>query len=460
MKYMLMLLAFLFSLSSFSQDENLRYSDHTYLDDIKSVKLYVDGYLLAMPIIYAGDQTPLVLSFDDVSGDDIKNYTYTVVHCDADWTPSRLAELEYIDGFSELRIENYEYSFKAKSIYTHYWTMFPNQDITFTKSGNYLLKVYEDEDDRRLVITRRFVVVDPQVAIEPRMKRPAMVSKSTTHQEIDFKVVHKNFEIRSPRQELTAVVLQNGRWDTAIGGLKPLFSRFEEQSFDYQDKIVFPAGKEFRFLDLRGLKFRDPKLESVTENNGHFSATIEKEKKRGNTAHFERFDINGNFLIENSDERGRLFIRRPSDADVTVDIGGPSETARQEAIFGADGPELDIHSLQSEYVDVLFTLYSPGEMYGEDLYIFGGLSEWQFKPEFKMVYNPMINAYVGKVRLKQGYYDYLYAAVSQENRKADFEVTEGDWYETENDYTILVYYRPFGSRFDQLIGVETFSSRM
>lgn len=460
MKYTLTLLAFLFSLSSFSQDENLRYTDHTYLDDIKSVKLYVDGYLLAMPIIFVGDPTPLVLSFDDVSGDDIKNYIYTVVHCDADWTPSRLAELEYIDGFLENRIDNYEYSFKAKSIYTHYWTKFPNQDITFTKSGNYLLKVYEDEDDRRLVITRRFVVVDPQVEIEPRMKRPAMVSKNKTHQEIDFNVIHKSFEIRNPRQELTAVVLQNGRWDTAIGDLKPLFSRFEEQRFDYQNKIVFPAGKEFRFLDLRGLKFRDPKLVSVTENNGHFSATIEKEKKRGNIAHFERFDINGNFLIENSDERGRLFIRRPSDADVTVDLGGQSETARQEAIFGADGPELDIHSLQSEYVDVLFTLYSPGEMYGEDLYIFGGLSEWQFKPEFKMVYNPIISAYVGKVRLKQGYYDYLYAAVSQENGKADFEVTEGDWYETENDYTILIYYRPFGSRFDQLIGVETFNSRM
>ncbi len=459
MKYVLTLLVLFFFQPSFSQDENLRYYDHTYIDDIKSVKLYVDGYVLGMPILFLGDPTPMVLSFDDVSGDDIKDYTYAVVHCNADWTPSSLSELEYIEGFSEDRIENFEYSFKAKSIYTHYWVILPNEDIAFTKSGNYLLKIYEDEEDKRLVITRRFVVVDKQVEIVPRMSRPAMVSKSNTHQEIDFTVIHKNFEIRSPRQELTAVVLQNGRWDNAIGDLKPLFSRFEEQSFDYQNKIVFPAGKEFRFLDLRGLRFRDPKLVSVTENNGQFSATIEREKKRGNIAHFERFDINGNFIIENTDERGRLFIQRATDVDATINLGGPSETERQAAIFGADNPELSIHSLQSEYVDVLFTLYSPGEMYGEDLYIFGGLSEWQFKPEFKMAYNPIISSYVGKVTLKQGYYDYLYAAVSQKDGKADFEVTEGDWHETENEYTIFVYYRPFGSRFDQLIGVQIFNSR-
>ncbi len=460
MKYALTLLVFFFSIASHSQDENLRFTDTIYIDDIKSVKFHVDGYLLGMPVLFAGDPTPLVLSFDDTSGDDIKDYVYSVVHCDLDWRPSRLSEMEYVAGFSEDRVDDYEYSFKAKSVYTHYWTILPNEDMTFTKSGNYLLKVYEDEDDKRLAITRRFVVVDPQVEIDYRMKRPAKVSKNTTHQEIDFKVVHKNFEIRNPRQELTAVVLQNGRWNTAIKDIKPLFSRFEEQSFDYQDKVIFPAGKEFRYLDMRGVKFRDPRLVSVTEYNNQFSAELERDKKRGNIAHFERFDINGNFIIENADERGRLFIRRPGIGEVTVDLGGQSETERQQDIFGADDFELEVHNLQSEYVDVLFTLYSPGEMYGEDLYIYGGLSDWQFKPEFKMVYNPMVSAYVGKVRLKQGYYDYIYAAVSQENGKPDFEVTEGDWYETENEYTILVYYRPFGSRFDQLIGIETFNSRM
>ena len=234
-----------------------------------------------------------------------------------------------------------------------------------------------------------------------------------------------------------------------------MFSRFEEQSFDYQNKIVFPAGKEFRYLDLRGVKYKDPRLVSVTESNSQYEAVVERDKKRGNEAHFERFDINGSFIIENTDERGRLFIQRSDDIDLQ-----PNTTIQRQLNLNNTNDFLsNVHHLQSEYVDVLFSLYSPGEMYGEDLYIFGGLTDWEFKPAFKMTYNPMVSAYVAKVKLKQGYYDYIYAAVSQETKKADFEVTEGNWHETENEYTILVYYRPFGSRYDQLIGISSVSSR-
>ncbi len=445
--------------------------------------------MISMPIIGVGQSTPMVLSFDDISGEDYIDYVYTVAHCDQDWQPSRLSEFEYIDGFTENDINNYEYSYKTKSIYTYYWFSIPNEDITFTKSGNYLLHIFEEEG-MVPIITRRFIVVDSKVSVVPKMSRPAVVSKNQSHQEIDFTVVHDDFEIRNPRQELTAVVLQNGRWDNAITELKPLFSRFNEQRFDYQDKIVFPAGKEFRFLDLRGIQYPSPGI-TVTEKDNVFEATIERDKKRGNTAHFERYDINGDFIIENRDERGRLYLDRTLNSNASLSpeverefsqrLSGATtqierdriaqernvllqnqaaeEQARQFRIFGVDTQVDEVHNLQSEYVDVLFTLYSPGEMYDEEIYIYGGLSDWELKPEFKMVYNQMINSYVGKVRLKQGYYDYIYAAIPKGKTVPDFEVTEGDWYETENEYTILIYYRPFGSRYDQLIGISSFSSR-
>ncbi|HHM21297.1 MAG TPA: DUF5103 domain-containing protein, partial [Bacteroidetes bacterium] len=355
-----------------------------------------------------------------------------------------LLPIEYVDGYGEERIQNFDYSFKAKSIYTHYWFSLPNEDMSFSKSGNYLLKVYEEEEEKRLVITRRFVVVERQIQIFARPARVAAVHLDNTHQEVDFTVKHEGFEIRNPRQELFATVLQNGRWDTAIAGIPPFISGGTEQRFDYQGKIVFPAGKEFRYVDLRGLKYKDPRLTEVTIDHDGYEARIEMDRKRGGGAHFEWRDINGNFIIENTDESGRIaFSRDSSDA-----FG-----------FTSTGAKSFVNNLESEYVDVLFTLYSPGEMYGEDLYIFGGLSDWELKPEFKMVYNPAIYAYVGKVKLKQGYYDYIYAAVSHETGKADFEVTEGNAYETENEYTILVYYREFGSRYDRLIGIETISSR-
>ncbi len=472
-----------------SQNDGLMNYDHIYMDNIKSVQFYPGNDLVGLPVLYIGPSVPLVLAFDDVSGEEYVNYVYTVTHCDKDWQPSRLTELEYIEGFPENNIREYDYSYKAKSIYTHYWFSFPNDDISFTKSGNYLLHVFE-EDEMAPVLTRRFVVVDTKVEIVPKMTRPAVVSKINTHQEIDFSVLHEGFEIRNPQQELTAVILQNNRWDNAITDVKPLFSRLAEQRFDYQNKIVFPAGKEFRFLDLRGVVYPSPRV-SVTEKDKKYEATLERDKKRGRMAHYEWYDLNGSFIIENRDERGRIFIDRslnvnPSlppgvEREFNIRLAGATseeerdeinqdrqiliqnrlveEQARQLRIFGADNAVNDVNNLQGEYVDVLFSLYSPGEMYDEEIYIFGALSDWEFKPEFKMVFNPIINAYVGKVRLKQGYYDYIYAALPKGGTEPDFEVTEGNWHETENSYTILLYYRPFGSRYDQLIGYSTFSSR-
>lgn len=479
-----------------AQDEDLVYQDYIYSDNLRSVKFHVDNMLTSMPVLELSGNSSLLLSFDDMDSE-AKNYVYTVEHCDANWKPSNLNEFDYIQGFSEGQIQDYDFSFKVQAKYTHYQLTLPNRDMQFTISGNYLLKVYEDEDERRLVLTRRFLIIDNKVKMTARSVRPAIVEKITTHHEIDFTVNHETFEIRSPQQEISAVVLQNGRWDNAITGLKPLFSKTGQQLFDYQDKIVFPAGKEFRYIDLRRVKNVAPRIISLTKgSDGRIESTLEKESKRGGMPYFEWRDINGNFIIENADERSRIVSNRqntPSAGDFITQLTeqeeidfqrriSQSQTAeeasnlrnerlsllnqrREEAnvqevsIFGENTFVEEVHNLQSEYIDVLFQLSSTGEMYDQDIYIFGGLTDWQLKPAFKMVYNPATNAYVCKVNLKQGYYEYLYAALPHGATKPDFEETEGDWHETDNYYTILVYYHPFGSRFDQLIGAYSLSSR-
>lgn len=403
-----------------AQDDYVNYN-YTYLDNIKTVQFHVEGLVLSQPIYYLNSGSPLELAFDDLNPD-YREYVYRVVHCNADWTPSDLVSSEYLDGFEEEIIENYEYSFKSKTLYTHYSVFLPNEDMRFTKSGNYLLLVYDNEDERRLAFVRRFMVVEPVVNIQPEVVRPAMVSKSDTHQEIDFSVIHRGFEIRNPRTELSVTVLQNGRWDNAISDLKPLFSRAEEQVFDYQNKVIFPAGKEFRYLDLRSLRYGTENIAQIEFLNDRYEVTLYTDEKRSRSGYLEFEDINGNFVIDNFDDR-----------DAT---------------------------LESEYASVLFSLASPGEMYDYDVYLFGAFTEWLLKPEFKMVYNPAVNAYVGKAYLKQGYYNYMYAAVPKTGGEIDFEPIEGNWYETRNDYTILVYYRPFGGRYDRLIGALTFSSRI
>lgn len=403
-----------------AQLEDIKNYDYVYVDNIKSVRFHLDGLLLTYPIVDLGSSTPLVLSFDDLDGD-VKDYSYRLVHCDRDWQPSQLNTMEYLDGFTEELIDNFQYSFKTVQLFTHYRLFLPNNDMRWTISGNYLLVVYEDEGDKIPVITRRFVVVDPKIQIQPRLVRPSQVSKSRTHQEIDFSVDHQRLDIRSPQIEVRAAVLQNGRWDNAVTDLKPFFTRTNELVFDYQDKIVFPAGREFRYLDLRSLRFRSENISAIESYRDGYEVILYKDEKRTNQSFFTREDINGKFVIESYDQQ---------DFD-----------------------------LSSDYADVLFTLYSPAEL-GGDVYLLGAISDWQPKEEFKMIYNPAINGYVVKVLLKQGYYEYAYGVMPDVEgaRTLDMSETEGNSYETQNDYTIIVYYRPFGSRYDQVIGAVTFDT--
>lgn len=425
MKFNRLLISFLFiflfhGLQSFAQDEGLVYRDHVYLDNIHSVKFHPAGLLTEPPLINLRSNTQLYLTFDDLDPD-VKVYTYRVIHCDADWTPSDLNEGEYILGYQDEEIDNYEFSYNTFTPFTNYYLTFPNQDMAISKSGNYLLVVYDDENDRKLALTRRFMVVDPIMRVFPENARPGMVSKFDTHQEIDFVVAHENIDIRNPQIEVEATVLQNGRWDNAITGIKPQFQRAERLVFDFQDKVVFPAGKEFRFVDLRS--FRNPASEvaHIERTPTGVDITLLKDEKRFDKPYFEYDELNGQFVISTFDGRDP--------------------------------------NLESDYCSVLFSLYSPTEYYDDDVYILGAFTDWELSPESKMVYNDRVNAYVGKFFLKQGYYNYYYVMVPKAGGAPSLEITEGNWYETENMYTVLVYYRPFGTRYDQLVAASTISSR-
>ncbi len=421
MKHFSFALLLLIAAHASAQDVGLRNYDYVYKDNIKSVLFHIDGLFTSYPIIDLGGDSRLILSFDDLDAD-VKNYTYAIVHYDNNWQPSNLSEMEYIEGFSEDRIEQFQFSFKTITPYTHYRLALPNRQMNITKSGNYLLKVYEDEGEKQLVITRRFVVTEPLVRIIPQMVRPNNVSKMRTHQEIDFIVDAGQFNIRNPQQEIRAVVLQNGRWDNAITSLPPFFIRGNQLVFDYQDRIIFPGGKEFRFLDLRSLRFRNQNIAEIQQGNPFFEVTLKKDEKRAEQPFLNRRDLNGLFVIESLDQ-----------------------------------PD---HSLSSNYAQVLFTLYSPEPLYDHEIYLFGKISDWRLDDRYRMVYNNRVNGYVGKVLLKQGYYDYAYAVTlaNTKNKIANLSEIEGDWQETENQYTILIYYRPFGERYDRVIGAATFTS--
>jgi len=418
-KTCLLLSLVLWSVCLFGQEAELKNYNHIYKDNIKTVKFHLNGVVLSYPIVDLNSRARLLLSFDDMN-EDVSDYVYTIVHCNKDWTPSDLDEIDFLDGFNGERVENYDFSFNTLTDYTHYELVLPNDDIRWLVSGNYMIHIFEDADDLEPVITRRFLVAESLMRIIPEIVPPSQVSKYRTHQEVDFAVNFKGINIANPQREISACVLQNGRWDNAVMDIKPLFTKQEDMLFDYQDKIIFPAGKEFRFLDIRTFRYQRDKIADIIRMDTYFDVVVRKELSRTDKNFQSYNDINGNFVIEHLEQ---------------------------------DRPDLE-----GDYAKVLFAAGVEQELLDTDVYVVGAMTDWELKEEFKMVYNPAVGAYVTQAWLKQGYYNYYYTTMPSGEQALNFEEFEGNWHQTENDYTILVYYRPFGERYDRLVAVRTLSS--
>ncbi len=388
--------------------------------DICTVQLNLGGSPLSLPILdlNAGMGT-LVLQFDHM-GDQLKDYKYKLVHCNSDWVPSELDDNEYIDGFTEDRITSIDNSFNTLTQYTHYALGLPNRNMRWNKSGNYLLMLYDMDNEDELVLVRRFMVVEPLWRIEGEFVRPAQVDKLNTFHEIDFTVVPNGVRISMPQNDVKAFVLQNGRWDNALGPIKPYITRGDNLVFDYQDQIVFPAGKEFRYFDMRTFDYKGEYVKSIVEKPSYFEVTLKPDESRYGRSVIFHPDADGHFIIENKNTNQTL--------------------------------------LQCDYATVLFSLKQNLPLDDADVYVFGELSDWQFKPEFKMKYDEGAQAYWCDTWLKQGRYDYQYMVIDRKTGKLDLDGFEGNWYATGNQYTILLYFRPFGARYDRLLGAVTLNS--
>ncbi len=456
-----------------AQEEGQSNSNHIYSSNLRTVSFHIDGLPLSDPMVNLNSPTQLVLSFDDTDAD-VKSYVYTIQLCNADWSiNTNLTTFEYLKGFDEDDIDDYRFSQKTTTPFTNYQLRIPNNNMSWTKSGNYILKVFEDEDERKLVLSRRFMIAEPIMTIETRMNLPVIISNQKTHQEIDFIVRHKGVVIKSPLTEIKAAVLQNGRWDNAKEGIRPLYIKEEEMSFDYQNKIVFPATKEWRYADLRSFRILMPNVEEIERVDEGYDVYLKLDEKRGLKPYFFIKDLNGRFLIDNIDEalnrNGRLnhiidTLTQNTDLTNGEDVASAQaaiQRQRNQAIDADNKRLAQIRPVISDYALVYFALEANQEIYNSDVYIFGALTDWQIKDEFKMDYNPQKRAYENDVFLKQGFYNYLYAVVDKDKPKEiNLAELEGNWYETENDYLILVYHRPFGQRYDRLVAVKTFTSAL
>lgn len=393
--------------------ENIRYDDYIYKDNIKTAQLYVKDEPLSFPIIFLNDNKQLQLHFDDLD-QEFHTYSYEFVHCNANWEPSLLAPQEYIKGFFNGFIETYNYSFNTFVQYLHYQLEFPNQDIQFIKSGNYILKVYANNDPEDLILTRRFLVADKRISVKPSIKMATLARYRDYKQEVDLTLNLSTYPVVDPYSDLKVVIMQNRRWDNAITDLKPLFVRGDELIYNYEDKNLFDGGNEFRFFDTKDIRYQSLNIDGIQMENGKFHVWVLAEEPRSFKRYYFQNDINGQRLIKKDE----------------------SSNSNKEA----------------DYTYTHFTLKRETPLPNGEVYVFGELSEWQFKEEFKMNYVEIEKEYRLTTLLKQGYYNYVYAFLAHNSQQGDLATIEGTHSETENNYYVFVYHRKQGEIYDRLVG--------
>ncbi|MEY3563722.1 MAG: hypothetical protein RLZZ294_1728 [Bacteroidota bacterium] len=398
--------------------------DKVFASHVKTIRLNRAGDPLSYPIIRLNSTDLLELHFDDMDGG-VKNYYYTIQLCNADWLPAQLNYFDYVKGFSQVRINNYKASSISLTRYTHYQAAMPDRNCQPTKSGNYLLKVFLDGDTSKLVFTKRMFVLDEKINVGVQVTQPFNQQYFQTHHRMQIQLETTNFDVRYPQQQLQLKILQNFRWDHMISLNQPTFIRQGSLQYNNENTMLFAAGKEFRWLNLRSFRLLGDRITKQQNTNTAFELFVKEDQPRLPRQYFYYRDLNGLYVNE------------------TIDNLNP--------FWNAD------------YAHVYFT-FKPKDGLGYpkgDLVIFGQLSNYGDDPDALMTFNADKGIYEGSMLLKQGYYDYQYAIRTEENGKKVYNSTipEQDAWETENSYMVLVYYRELGGRADQLIAVRQINSQ-
>lgn len=397
--------------------------DSIYAPNILSTKLLVQGSQTAQPIIALGAAQVLELHFDDADAF-VKNYSYTFQLCNANWEPAMLSTFDYLKGFSQVRINQYRASSVALTRYIHYQASLPDKNCMPTKSGNYLLKIFLNGDTTQLVFTKRILIADQKVNIGVQIQPPFNNQLFKTHQKVQFSIDKKQLNIINPQQQVQVVVYQNGLWKNGVRLLQPVFIRNNVYEYNGELDALFPGLREYRWVDLRSFRFQSDRVKHIQK------------------------------LVDGWE------IEVVDDAPITQqryvfndDFNGYSQIITTELIN---------NWWQTDYAKVKFKFIPPNyQAYAnQQLYLIGELTNFQISDAAKMDYNAAKGIYEKEVFLKQGYYSYNYILQpSITSQKINYQNVDGNFWETENEYTILVYYRALNGRHDELVGFSVTNTR-
>lgn len=422
----LIILFTLFSLSISAQKKKNRdyfepkkiiYDNHIYEPYIRTVQLYPTlssgknaQATLNPPVVNLQDSQPLLLEFDCLNPE-FQSFRVKVFHCNADWKPSVLNEIEYLPEYNDFPINDYRNSFATKIPYTHFSIELPKVKL----AGNYIVMVYKNRNEEDIMLTRRFMVYQNRVNVGGRVSFANNVQKRLTHQQVNFGINFSGYEIIDPKQDLKVIIRQNFRDDKVTKPLIPFMVDSYNKKLDYQfydGENQFEGGSEFRMFDGRSTQQKLVNISKIIQGERESVIELYPEKTQNHLAYISVNDFNGMYVIDNY------------------------ETNKGET--------------ESDYVRVSFMLKSDS-LENKKVYVNGAFNDWQLDERNLMHYVPESQSYEIYLQLKQGIYNYNYITIDNQGNKSEVDF-EGTHSQTENIYEVLVYHRPIGSRADALVG--------
>lgn len=409
-KTLLALISAILPAASYAQNNEI------YDKGIASLQVVAGQNWMSLPIIRLGSHSPndrINISFDDLTHT-YHRYTYKIEHCEADWTVSdQIFASDFINGFQEGNtIENSMESINTNVLYTHYKLTIPNEDCSLKMSGNYKLTVFDENDDNRPMFTACFMVLENAMGVQLDVTTNTDIDINKQHQQVSMQVNYGSVNVTDPSTQIKTVVMQNRRWDNARINPKPQYTMADGLRWEHNSDLIFQAGNEYHKYEILDVSHPTMGIDRIDWDGENYQVYPYACVPRPNYVYDE--DANGAFYIRNSD-------------NIENDIA-------------------------SEYVFVNYTLQVPERVDG-DVYVNGAWTNDQLTPEYRMEYDDINRCYTARILQKQGYYSYQFVMVGRDG-VSRVVPSDGCFYQTENKYQALVYYRGTGERTDRLVGYQ------
>ena len=392
--------------------------DSIYSNKVKSVLLTPAESLIDFPLIPLNSNQFLRLQFDELQLN-AKDLMYSFTHCNANWSVSDLHSSEFLNGFADNYIYDYDFSFTTKQSYVHYDLGFPNNDFTFTKTGNYVITVYDPDANNAILLTKRFMVYDARLIIGAKVQQATLAEGRYTDHEIDLTVSFTNIDYVNPIQDVHLTIYQGHRWDNPITDLKPSFVERKRLVYDFEQESSFEAGNEYRFFDTKSVRFHTERVQEIVYDSTDL-VLLYPDYPRANEAYSFYPDIEG-YYVPN--------------------------------ILEKNNP-----NIEADYVWVNFCLKQNPIVDEGSLYLYGGLTNWKIDDSAVLEYNTEAACYETALFLKQGYYNYTYLFVPEKTQIASTKRVDGNFYQTSQDYLVLVYLYDYEYGYDRLLGLQKVTS--